>query len=194
MILPIYTYGQPVLRERAREVEGDSPELQALIADMLDTMRNASGIGLAAPQVGHSIRLFVMDASPQAEDVAEENGGVVPEWARGPLALINPALVPDDGYGLESAEEGCLSLPDVREWVARPDRVRLRFLDRRFQPHEAAAHGLLARVVQHELDHLEGVLHIDRISPLRKRLLQRRLRQMARGEVEAEYPLAPLQA
>ncbi len=190
MILPIYTYGQPVLRQRASEVTADEPDLQQLIDDMLETMMVAHGVGLAAPQVGRPIRLFVADLRPSADDVAEENDGVLPDWARGPLVLINPEISAPGGSNV-IIEEGCLSIPDLREDVQRPDQLTVRYLDRHFEPHEIQAHGLLARVVQHELDHLDGVLFVDRVSPIRKRLLQRRLRRMAEGEVEADYPILP---
>ena len=194
MILPIYAYGQPLLRERARDVEGDSPDLQRLIDDMLETMRGAHGVGLAAPQVGHGIRLFVADLSPYAEDLADENDGVVPEYARGPLVFINPEVVLDDASDEVDAEEGCLSIPDLRETVWRPDALRITYLDRQFARQEMAAEGQLARVIQHEFDHLDGVLYLDHLSPLRRRLLQRRLRAIARGDAEADYPLAFVEA
>ena len=190
MILPIYAYGQPVLRERAAEVEADSPELQTLIDDMVETMHAASGVGLAAPQVGRSLRLFVADLSPYADELAEAGGGEVPAWARGPLVFINPELALDEGSGEVDMEEGCLSIPDLRETVWRPDGLTVRYLDRHFRPQELPAVGQLARVVQHEADHLDGVLYLDHLSPLRRRLLQRRLRAIARGEAEAEYELA----
>ena len=188
MVLPILTYGQPVLRQRAEDVPGDSPELQKLIDDMIDTMHGASGIGLAAPQIGTSMRLFVVDLSALAEDLEEEYGEV-PEWATGPMAIINPEILPDTESEHVDFEEGCLSIPDIREVVIRPDLVLLRYLDRSFIEHSVDAEGMLARVVQHEFDHLNGVLFVDHISALRKRLLQRRLKAMARGEVEAEYPI-----
>ena len=190
MVLPIYAYGQPVLRERAAEVDGDSPELQALLDDMVETMRGASGAGLAAPQVGRSLRVFVADLSSYADDLARENGGEVPDYARGPLVFINPEVVVDETSDDVDAEEGCLSIPDLRETVWRPDRLRVRFLDRHFEPQELDAEGPLARVVQHELDHLDGVLYLDHLSPLRRRLLQRRLKAIARGDTETDYPLA----
>ena len=190
MVLPIYVYGHPVLREPAAPVEGDSPELQALLDDMIETMRGANGAGLAAPQVGRSLRLFVADLSSYADDLAEDNGGEVPDYARGPLVFINPEVVVDGASGDVDAEEGCLSIPDLRETVWRPDRLRVRFLDRDFQEQELDAEGPLARVVQHEFDHLDGVLYLDHLSPLRRRLLQRRLKAIARGDVEADYPLA----
>lgn len=191
MILPIYTYGQPVLRQRAETIEGDSPELQALIDDMIETMRGASGLGLAAPQVGKALRLFIVDLSGIAEDVAEENGGVVPDYAQGPMVFINPEVVLDDASDRVDYEEGCLSIPDLRETVWRPDRIRLHYQDRTLAQHERVVEGMLARVIQHEFDHVEGVLFVDHLSPLRKRMLQRRLKSMARGEVEAEYPIEP---
>ncbi len=191
MVLPIYTYGQPVLRQRAVPVSGDSAELQRLIDDMVETMIGATGVGLAAPQVGQSLRLFTVDLTPFADDLAADNDGVVPDEARGPFAVINPDVEPAPGAEPEGYEEGCLSIPDVRESVLRPSRIRLRYLDRHFAPHETVAGGMFARVVQHEIDHLDGVLFTDHLSALRRRLLQRRLRAMSRGDVEAEYPIAP---
>ncbi|GAB5537712.1 MAG: peptide deformylase [Rubricoccaceae bacterium] len=191
MILPIYTYGQPVLREMAADIEGDSPELQTLIDNMIETMHGATGLGLAAPQVGKALRLFVADLSGLADDLAEENEGMVPDYARGPLVFINPEVVLDEESDRIDWEEGCLSIPDLRETVWRPDRIRIRYQDREFTTHEQVVDGSLARVIQHEYDHVEGVLFVDHISPLRKRLLQRRLKAMARGDVEAEYPIEP---
>ncbi|MEM1041906.1 MAG: peptide deformylase [Bacteroidota bacterium] len=189
MILPIYPYGSPVLRTETTPVEADSPALQRLLDDMVETMHGASGIGLAAPQVGRTERLFVIDLSAMAEDIEEELGEV-PAWAQGPVAFINPEIEEGDEDDLCDFEEGCLSIPDIRENVVRPDRIHVRFLDRSFEPQETEASGVLARVVQHEFDHLNGVLFLDHISPLRRRLLKRRLREMAQGRVEADYPLA----
>ena len=190
MVLPIYTFGQPVLRERAAEVERDSPDLQRLIDDMVETMIGATGVGLAAPQVGQGVRVFTVDLTPFADDLSAETGAV-PEWARVPFALINPTVEPLEDAEPDSYEEGCLSIPDVREPVVRPDRVRLRYLDRAFAPQDVEATGMLARVAQHELDHLDGVLFTDHLSALRRRLLRRRLGAMQRGDVEAEYPILP---
>lgn len=189
MILPIYPYGHPILREETEPVDADSPELQQLIDDMIETMHAASGIGLAAPQVGRRERLFVVDLSAMAEDLHEELGEV-PEWARGPVVFINPEIVAEDEATLCDYEEGCLSIPDIREMVTRPDRVRLRYRDRSLEAHEIEAVGMFARVVQHELDHLHGILFIDHLSQLRRKLLGRRLRVIARGEGEADYLLA----
>ena len=189
MVLPIYAYGQPVLKTPAEAVEADSPELQALIDDMIETMHAANGVGLAAPQVGRSLRLFVADLSPYADELAEEFGEV-PPWAEGPVVFINPELDVADDEEDTDFEEGCLSIPDLRETAWRPDRLRLRYLDRHFQAHEIDAEGQLARVVQHEADHLDGVLYLDHLSPLRRRLLRRRLNAIARGEIETDYPMA----
>jgi peptide deformylase len=190
MVLPIYAYGQPVLRERAAEVESDSPELQALIDDMIETMGVAHGAGLAAPQVGESLRLFVADLTSYAEDLAEDNDGVVPDYATGPLVFINPELIVEEGAPEIDMEEGCLSIPDLRETISRPDVLRIRFLDRHFREHEWPVEGPLARVIQHETDHLDGVLYLDYLSPLRRKFLSRRLKAIARGDCEADYPMA----
>ena len=191
MILPIYTYGQPILRETTIPVEEDSPELQRLIDDMIETVRHATGVGLAAPQVGRTERLFVVNLTGAAEEMAEANEGVVPFYAQEPIALINPEILEaDEGTAME-IEEGCLSVPGITEWVTRPDRVRIRFLNRQFTEHELEADDILARVFQHELDHLNGVLFLDHLSPLKKRMLKRRLTEMAKGFIEVEYPVAP---
>jgi len=184
MVLPIYVYGEPILREKTVDVTENTPEVQQLIDDMIETMHGASGIGLAAPQVGRRERIFVVDLTPMADELQKE-GQTIPEQ---PMVFINPQIV-EEGEEDCDFEEGCLSIPDLRETVTRPDQVRMTYLDRNFEPHELNAQGMLARVVQHEYDHLEGILFIDRISPFRRRLLKRRLREMARGEVEAEYPL-----
>lgn len=188
MILPIYTYGQPVLRQRAAEIEALDEDLQRLADDMVETMRGATGIGLAAPQVGRAVRLVTVDLTV-IDDLPE--AGVPGADPSGALVLVNPEIGPAAAAEPAEYEEGCLSIPDLRETVVRPDRLVLRWRDRAFAPREADAGGMLARVVQHEIDHLDGVLFVDRISPLRKRLAMRRLRAMARGEVEAEYPIRP---
>ncbi len=185
MILPIYTYGASVLRQQTETVEQDSPELQKLIDDMIQTMQGADGIGLAAPQVGRSERLFVVDVTLIADDL-EKEGSIVPEQ---PMVFINPEIVElSDEQG--EFEEGCLSIPDIRENVLRPTTVKVRYTDRLMRSRELELGGMLARVVQHELDHLDGILFIDRITPFKRRLLRRRLKEMAAGKVEAEYPLA----
>jgi peptide deformylase len=184
MILPIYVYGDPILREATEDVKENTEDLQRLIDDMLETMRGASGIGLAAPQVGRRERLFVVDLEPMAEAAAQE-GEVLPE---GPLVFINPEIVWESEEEVEY-EEGCLSIPDIRDYVTRPERVAIRYLDRDFKEQEIEIAGTFARVVQHEYDHLEGILFVDRLTPFRRRILRRKLRDMSRGIVEADYPL-----
>lgn len=183
MILPIYVYGAEELRTPTEPVSENSDSLQQLIDDMVETMRGASGIGLAAPQVGRHERLFVVDLTPMLDDDEEDAN-----QPRGPLVFINPEIVEESEEEVEF-EEGCLSIPDLREYVARPEWVRIRYKDRDFVEREIEADGLLARVVQHEYDHLDGVLFVDLISAFRRRLLKRRLKDMANGAVEADYPL-----
>lgn len=182
MILPIRVFGDPVLKERATDVTENTPELQQLIDDMIETMYGAAGIGLAATQVGRRERVFVVDVTPREDEVEEE---MPPQ----PMVLINPEIV-DSGNEKVEYEEGCLSIPDLNEPVTRPDRIRIRYLDRDFVEQELEVGGVLARVFQHEYDHLEGILFIDHLSPLRRRLLKRRLREMAKGNVTAEYPVS----
>lgn len=185
MILPIHIYPDPVLRSPTDDVEADSPELQLLIDNMIETMHGASGIGLAAPQVGTSTRVFVVDLSALIEDMDEAEQSTLPPQ---PMVFINPEIV-DESHELCEFEEGCLSIPDIRDAVERPEKIQVRYLDRDFQMAELSLSGLLARVVQHEYDHLEGILFVDRISPFKRRLLRRRLREMAKGEVDVEYPI-----
>lgn len=184
MILPIYIYPESVLRKPADDVEEDSDDIRELVGNMIETMHGASGIGLAAPQVGRSERVFVVDLTPLAEDL-EEGGEVVP---REPLVFINPEII-EESVDVCEYEEGCLSIPELREVVERPERIRVRYKDRNFEDREEDVRGLLARVLQHEYDHLEGILFVDLISPFRRRMLRRRLREMARGEFEADYPV-----
>lgn len=185
MVLPIYTYGSEVLRAPTEDILENSDDLQVLIDNMLETMEGAAGIGLAAPQVGRSLRLFVVDLSPLKDDLAEE-GEIVPD---GPLVFINPEMIDEFGDDV-GYEEGCLSIPDIREEVSRPAEIVIRFLDRNFAQQELHVAGMTARVIQHEYDHVEGILFVDHISSFRKQLLKRRLREMAQGNVEADYPLA----
>ena len=180
MILPIHIYGSPFLTERTNEVNEDSSELQDLINNMIETMHGASGIGLAAPQVGRTERLFVVDLSPLAEED--------PDLPLEPLVFINP-VIEEEGEEEEEYEEGCLSLPELREYINRPARIKLTFRDRNFNKQTMLATGMLARVIQHELDHLDGVLFIDYISSFKRRLMKRRLRDIKQGKVSTDYPV-----
>ncbi len=184
MVLPIYVYGHEALRQDTEPVEEDSEALQSLIDDMIETMHNASGIGLAAPQVGRTERLFVVDVTPMADDMANDEEPIPPQ----PMVFINPEIVGESESTVD-LEEGCLSIPEVQEVVTRPDRVRMRYLDRNFESQEIETGSVLARVLQHEHDHLNGVLFTDYLSSFRKRLLRRTLRAITEGEIPADYPL-----
>lgn len=184
MILPIRVFGDSVLRSRTEDVKDNTPSLQRLIDDMIETMHSAEGVGLAAPQVGRTERIFVADVRPMYDDPAQ----VTDELSKQPMVFINPEITWESEEDVE-IEEGCLSIPDIRELVVRPERIRINYLDREFVAQELEVGDVLARVIQHEFDHLEGVLFIDHISAFRRRLLRRRLRDMARGDVEADYPL-----
>ncbi len=179
MILPIYGYGHPVLKKVAKPIGPDYPELEKLIADMWDTMYNASGVGLAAPQIGKSIRLFIVDTKQSYEE--EEGDKGIRQ------VFINPERIDETGEPW-LYEEGCLSIPDIRGDVERPERIRLRWLDEQFQPHEAEFDGLEARVIQHEYDHLEGVLFVEKLAnPLKRKLIKRKLDQIRRGRIQPSY-------
>lgn len=180
-ILPIVTYADPVLREKTTEITEDSEQLQQLIDDMLETMNNANGVGLAAPQIGKSLRLFVADADPMIEDDSDEE-------KHGPMVFINPEITNRAGKIIEF-EEGCLSLPYLTEVVKRPDHITITYLDRNFNKHELSIGGLLSRVIQHEYDHIEGILFFDHLGSFRKRLIKSKLQDIEEGNVEAEYPI-----
>ncbi len=184
MILPIYAYGQTVLKQEAEDISPDYPELEKLIEDMWETMYNANGVGLAAPQIGLSIRLFLVD-TVQLQD--EENADA-PEEAGVKQVFINARKVEEAGKPW-SYEEGCLSIPDVRCDVERPAQLKLRYLDETFEEHEQIFTGMNARVIQHEYDHIDGILFTDHVKPLKKRLLRRRLDNIRKGKVNADYKM-----
>lgn len=178
MILPIYAYGQPVLKRVAEPISEDYPNLTQLIADMWETMYNAQGIGLAAPQIGKSIRLFVID-TVQIQDEGKESEGLK-------RVFINAEKVEEAGKPW-AYEEGCLSIPDVRGDVSRPAQLRLRYLDENFEEHDEVFTGMTARVIQHEYDHIDGILFTELVKPLKKRLIQRRLNNIRDGKARADY-------
>lgn len=178
MKLPIYIYGHPVLRRPTEEITKDYPDLQRLIDDMFETMYAAEGCGLAAPQVGLSIKLVVIDA-----DVLKEQ---YPECEGRKMVLINPELEVLDGESC-SRNEGCLSLPGLSESVSRVEHIRLRWLDENFQPHEEVMGGFLSRCVQHELDHLDGKVYMDHVSATRKLLIRNKLRNLMEGKFSCDY-------
>ena len=184
MILPIVAYGDPVLKRLAKDITSEYPKLDILIANMLETMYAASGVGLAAPQIGLDIRLFIIDASPFAEDEeeTEEERMMLKTFKK---VFINAEILEEDGDEW-AFNEGCLSIPDVREDVTRSHLI-IRYLDENFQEHEEEFSGMAARVIQHEYDHIEGILFTDHLSPLRKQLLKGRLGNISKGKVKVEY-------
>lgn len=184
-VLPIVTYDDEVLRKKAEPIKKNTDELQELIDDMFDTMYNADGVGLAAPQIGKLIRLFVMDADPMAEEYDEPR--------RGPIVMINPVIVSKGGDEVDM-DEGCLSIPGVNAAVMRPEKIKVQYLDRNFQEQELEAGGWFSRVIQHEKDHLDGVLFLDYLSLFKKKLLSSKLKEIDRGEAEIAYPVEPKKA
>lgn len=178
MILPVYTYNQPVLKQKTAQITEMSDELASFIDDMFETMYNANGVGLAANQVGKGLAVTVMDIADTEDDNAISS----------PITLINPVI---DAFSEENEEfeEGCLSLPDFRDKVVRPEAIQVRYLDRNMKEHVEQVDGLLARVMQHEIDHLNGVYFFERLSPIRRTLASSKLKRIAKGAVETEYPL-----
>lgn len=187
MLLPIIAYGDSVLRQVARPITPEYPDLNQLIANMLETMYAAHGVGLAAPQVGLSIRLFVIDSRPMFDD---DDGNPPPSDAEQGVrrVFINAEMLQNTGK-VWAYTEGCLSIPQVREDVKRPSDIVIRYYDEQFNLHEEAFSGMTARVIQHEYDHIEGKLFIDYLSPLKKRLLQRRLERITQGDVSVKYKM-----
>ena len=182
MILPIYALGQPVLKKVAEDIGPDYEGLEDLLENMWETMYNANGVGLAAPQIGRSIRLFLVDTIQMMEPEKEAEGIK--------RAFINAQKI-EEGGDPWSYEEGCLSIPDVRGDVSRPAQLKLRYLDENFEEHVEIFTGVNARVIQHEYDHLEGVLFIDYLSAFRKRMHKSDLKEIERGEREISYPVKP---
>jgi len=178
MTYPIYVYGHPVLRKVAQEIERDYPDLDRFIEDMFETMYNSDGLGLAAPQIGKSVRLFVIDGEPLAKDH--------PEMREFKKAFINPQVVERKGAKV-AVNEGCLSLPGLHEEVDRESEIRIQYYDPQWNYHDDVYTGYKARIVLHEYDHLDGVLFPDRLSPLRRRLLKGKLNDISRGKFEASY-------
>jgi len=179
MIQPIYIYGQSVLRRETDDIEPDYPGLQKLISDMWETMYNADGVGLAAPQVGKSISLIVLDGSVLAD--------TFPECENSKMVLINPVLDVIEDIPPVTRAEGCLSLPGLSEDVKRIEHVRLNWLDENFEEHEKEFTGFLSRIIQHEYDHLLGTVYTDRVSPIRKQLIRNKLNNLAKGKVKCDY-------
>ncbi len=180
MILPVVAYGHPVLKRVAEDIEPDYPNLQQLIADMFETMYHSEGVGLAAPQINKSIRLFVIDADPFHETYPEAKGFK--------KVFINPEIV-EVSEETWTFREGCLSLPDMNEDVVRPSKIVVNYLDENFVEHEEEFDGIKARVIQHEYDHLEGKVYVDRVAPMRKMMLKNKLRNISEGMVAVDYKM-----
>ncbi len=182
MIYPIVMYGDAVLRKRAKDIEKGT-DLKELVNDMFETMDAARGIGLAAPQIGKSVRLFVVDGTSLEDE---------PDLKDFKKTFVNALIIEEEGepWGFE---EGCLSIPNIREEVARPEKLRIKYFDENWNEHEEEFDGMKARIIQHEYDHIEGKLFIDYLSPLKKRMLKGKLADISKGDVETEYRiLAPL--
>lgn len=180
MIYPIVVYGDPVLRQKAKDIEKGT-DLTALLADMHETMQAAHGIGLAAPQIGKSIRLFVVDATSfEKEDEEDEDMSTFKK------AFVNPQILKEEGEPWEF-EEGCLSIPNLRENVTRPETIKIRYYDEDWNLKEEEYDGMKARIIQHEYDHIEGKLFIDYLSAFKKRLLKGKLADISKGKVDADY-------
>lgn len=180
MILPIYAYGQPVLRKKAKPITNDYPDLAQLIQDMFETMYNAKGVGLAAPQIGRDIRLFVVD-TVQLDKPETKPTGIK-------KVFINAQIL-DEAGDPWTYEEGCLSIPDIHADIERQPRIRIRYLDENWVEHTEEYEQINARVIQHEHDHIDGILFIDRMKPLRKRLIKGKLEKIKKGEAEAGHPM-----
>lgn len=178
MIYPVYIYGSSVLRKVAQDITPDYPNLKQLVSDMFDTMYQSDGVGLAAPQIGLSIRVFVIDGAPFAEDD--------PNLKDFKKAFINAHIVERLDEKVRYSE-GCLSIPNIHEEVERESKVRIRYVDENFQPHEDVFEGTAARIVQHEYDHLDGIMFVDRLSPIRRQLLKSKLTAISKGKFSADY-------
>ncbi len=183
MILPVYLYGQPVLRKVTKDIPLDYPNLKELINDMFETMYNAEGVGLAAPQIGLEDRILVIDLSPLAEDE--------PSFAGFKKVFINAHILEADGEEV-IMDEGCLSIPDIHEKVPRKNRIRIQYLDENLKPHDEVYEGYKARVIQHEYDHLEGILFVDHISGIRKQMIRSKLNKMIKGDIRCFYKVKPV--
>ncbi|HOY49222.1 MAG TPA: peptide deformylase [Flavobacteriales bacterium] len=178
MILPIVAYGTPVLKQKGAFIDSEHPGLKELIANMFETMYHAPGVGLAAPQVGHSIRLFVLDASPFSDEHPELDGVK--------KVFINAEIVEESGDDWKF-NEGCLSIPHIREDVDRKPTIRMKYQDENFNSFEETFDGILARIIQHEYDHIDGILFTDRLSQLRRTLLRGKLQDISKGRVKVDY-------
>jgi peptide deformylase len=178
MIYPIVVYGHPVLKKVASDIEKDEPDLEQFVGDMFETLYQAEGLGLAAPQVGKSLRLFVIDGAPVAEDE--------PELADFKRVFINAQITEKDGE-VVPMNEGCLSIPNIREEVRRDSRIRITYYDENWEFHDEEFEGYKARIIQHEYDHLDGILFVEKINPLKKQLIKGKLNDISKGKFDVDY-------
>ncbi|MBC2845667.1 peptide deformylase [Winogradskyella flava] len=187
MILPIVAYGDPVLKKKAKEIDKDYPKLNELIESMYETMYGAYGVGLAAPQIGLPIRLFLVDTEPFSEDdeLSEKDREQMKNFRK---TFINAQILEEEGDEW-AFNEGCLSIPDVREDVFRQPKIKIQYQDENFDTHVEQYDGLIARVIQHEYDHIEGVLFTDKLSSFKKRLIKGRLTNISKGKIKIDYKM-----
>lgn len=178
MILPIYAYGHPILKRVAKPIESNHEKLDELIANMWETMYNADGVGLAAPQIGESLRIFIVDTKQTYKEEDKDQGIKT--------VFINAEKIDEDGE-FWPYEEGCLSIPHIRGEVERQKILKIKYVDENFEEHTKTFDGINARVVQHEYDHLEGVLFLDKLKPLKKRMIKRKLEIIKKGKVDTDY-------
>ena len=185
MILPILPYGNPILKAKALEINKSYPKLKDLIKNMWDTMYSANGVGLAAPQIGLSIRIFVIDTFPfsEQEELSKKESMELSSFKK---VFINPKIIEENGKDWDF-NEGCLSIPDIREDISRKESIKINFLDENFVSKNLILSGIKARVVQHEYDHLEGILFTDYLSPLKKRILKKKLYNISKGKIKTDY-------
>ncbi|TYP92001.1 peptide deformylase [Fodinibius salinus] len=183
-VLPIVTYDDEVLRKKAEPIKEFGPELKQLIDDMFDTMYNSDGVGLAAPQIGKLLRIFVANADPMYEDEEDK---------RGPVAMINPEITFQSDREVDM-DEGCLSIPGVNSTVSRPEKIVVSYRDRHFEERELEIDGWWARVIQHEADHLDGILFLDHLSYFKRKLLSSKLKEIDEGRMEIDYPVVSKKA
>jgi len=184
MILPIIGYGNPILKITSKDINNSYPNLKKLINDMYETMYNANGVGLAAPQIGKSIRLFIIDTAPFLNIDENEIEGIKVESIK--QTFINPVIIQESGNSW-SFEEGCLSIPHIREDVKRKSDINIEFYDENFTLNKKSFSGIVARVIQHEYDHIQGILFTDKLTSFKKRLLKNKLNNIEKGNIDIDY-------
>ena len=188
MILPIVAYGAPVLRMVSKDIEADYPDINKLVEDMWGTMYASNGVGLAAPQINRSIRLFVVDSSQIFENQEEEDKGKFPDEPGIKQVFINAHITELDG-GEWVYNEGCLSIPKIREDIIRNEQITIEYLNENFEPHISTFNGITARVILHEYDHIEGKLFIDHLKPLKRKLMKGKLEDISKGKIKVDYKM-----